>query len=148
MPRVTRSALLPYPAEAIFALINDVTAYPAYLPWCVASQVHEIQGNTVVASMTIAKSGITKQLKTKNTLEPPHKMTMTLLEGPFETFEGCWSIEPIGEEGCHVTLDLTFTFERGFLGKLIAPLFNQVADRLLDSFCQYAEKTLRARYAS
>ena len=41
MPRITRSALVMFSAEQMFRLVNDVDAYPEFLPGCVGSRVHE-----------------------------------------------------------------------------------------------------------
>jgi ribosome-associated toxin RatA of RatAB toxin-antitoxin module len=37
MPRITRSALVMFSAEQMFRLVNDVDAYPEFLPVCVRS---------------------------------------------------------------------------------------------------------------
>ncbi|PKM01470.1 MAG: ubiquinone-binding protein, partial [Gammaproteobacteria bacterium HGW-Gammaproteobacteria-6] len=36
---IQRSALLPYPAQALFDMVNDVASYPQFLPWCSATEV-------------------------------------------------------------------------------------------------------------
>ncbi len=33
MPQIIRSALVPYSAEQMFALVNDVEAYPEFFTW-------------------------------------------------------------------------------------------------------------------
>jgi len=38
---IQRSALLPYPASALYALVNDVDRYPEFLPWCSSAQILE-----------------------------------------------------------------------------------------------------------
>ena len=46
MPRITRSALVMFSAEQMFRLVNDVHAYPEFLPGCVGSRVHETGEDT------------------------------------------------------------------------------------------------------
>ena len=36
---ISRSALLPYPAQALYDLVNDVARYPEFLPWCSTAEV-------------------------------------------------------------------------------------------------------------
>ncbi len=38
MAQVSRSALLMYSAEEMYQLVNDVNAYPEFLPGCVGRQ--------------------------------------------------------------------------------------------------------------
>ena len=34
MPEILRSALMPFAAEYMYQIVNDVAAYPQFLPWC------------------------------------------------------------------------------------------------------------------
>jgi ribosome-associated toxin RatA of RatAB toxin-antitoxin module len=39
MSEIRRSALLPYSADVIYLLINDIEAYPQYMDGCVGAQI-------------------------------------------------------------------------------------------------------------
>jgi len=39
MKKISRTALLPYSALQMYNLVNDVAAYPKFLPWCGAAEV-------------------------------------------------------------------------------------------------------------
>jgi ribosome-associated toxin RatA of RatAB toxin-antitoxin module len=41
MPQISRSALVPYSAEQMYELVNDVKSYPQFLPGCTGSRVLE-----------------------------------------------------------------------------------------------------------
>lgn len=34
MPQISRTALVPYSAEQMYQLVNDVQSYPQFLPGC------------------------------------------------------------------------------------------------------------------
>jgi ribosome-associated toxin RatA of RatAB toxin-antitoxin module len=34
MPVINRSALVPYSAAEMYALVDDIETYPQFLPWC------------------------------------------------------------------------------------------------------------------
>ncbi|MBI4123468.1 MAG: ubiquinone-binding protein, partial [Betaproteobacteria bacterium] len=34
MKTITRSAIVPHSAQAMYALVEDVESYPRFLPWC------------------------------------------------------------------------------------------------------------------
>ena len=38
---IERSALLPYPAAEVYALVNDIEGYPQYIKWCKAAEIVE-----------------------------------------------------------------------------------------------------------
>ena len=44
MYNINRSALVPYSAEQMFELVNNVEKYPEFLPWCGGSAVLEDHG--------------------------------------------------------------------------------------------------------
>ena len=50
---IQRSALLPYPAQALYDLVNDVARYPEFLPWCGGVKVIERTDDTLVACLAM-----------------------------------------------------------------------------------------------
>ncbi|MFZ0153612.1 type II toxin-antitoxin system RatA family toxin, partial [Pseudomonas sp.] len=52
---IQRSALLPYPAQALYDLVNDVAGYPEFLPWCSSTTVLEVSDTLMRASLEVAK---------------------------------------------------------------------------------------------
>ena len=47
MPEISRNALLPYPAAFMYDIVNQVEAYPEFLPWCLETRVtrREVRGS-------------------------------------------------------------------------------------------------------
>ena len=41
MPQISRTALVPFSAEQMYQLVNDVKSYPDFLPGCTGSRVLE-----------------------------------------------------------------------------------------------------------
>lgn len=41
MPQISRTALVPYSAEQMYQLVNDVQSYPEFIPGCTGSRVLE-----------------------------------------------------------------------------------------------------------
>lgn len=39
MPQISRTALVPYSAEQMYQLVNDVQSYPQFLPGCTGSRI-------------------------------------------------------------------------------------------------------------
>lgn len=137
---IQRSALLPYPAQALFDLVNDVARYPEFLPWCSATTVLEQSATHMRASLEVAKGGLSQRLVTANTLEPGQRIEMNLEEGPFTQLHGIWVFKPLGEKACKISLDLSFDYDGPLVRATLGPLFNQAANTLVDAFCQRAKQ--------
>jgi ribosome-associated toxin RatA of RatAB toxin-antitoxin module len=133
MPRIDRSALLPYPAEQLFALVNDIEAYPQFMDGCVGAKVLSREADVVEARLDLARGGIAQSFATRNRNFAPHRIDLELLEGPFEHFAGRWSFQQLGDAACKVSLELEFRMGGSLIGAATARLFESVASRLVDA---------------
>jgi ribosome-associated toxin RatA of RatAB toxin-antitoxin module len=138
--RIQRSALLPYPAQALYDLVNDVAGYPQFLPWCAASVVLESSESEMRASLTVAKGGISQQFSTHNRLVSGKSIEMRLVEGPFSQLHGLWEFKALGDKACKISLDLTFDYAGPLVKATLGPLFTQAANTMVDAFCQRAKQ--------
>ena len=140
MHRVHRSVIVPYSCAQMFALVQDVAQYPSFLPWCAASHVRpQAQSEAVEARVEIAYMGVRSYFTTSNVNLFPESITLALIDGPFRELRGQWTFRPLGEEGCKVSLDLHYRFAAGLLGRAIAPVFERVANSLIDAFAARAQ---------
>lgn len=138
--RIQRSALLPYPAQALYDLVNDVASYPKFLPWCAASEVLEVSDNLMRASLTVAKGNVSQRFMTRNSLVLGQSIEMQLEEGPFSQLQGVWEFKALGDKACKISLDLTFDYAGPLVRATLGPLFTQAANTMVDAFCQRAKQ--------
>jgi ribosome-associated toxin RatA of RatAB toxin-antitoxin module len=137
---IHRSALLPYPAQALFDMVNDVASYPQFLPWCSASEVLSATATEMRASMTVAKGGFSQRFITHNQLVPGERIEMLLEEGPFRKLHGIWEFKVLNETASKISLDLTFDYAGPLVKLTLGPLFNHAANTLVDAFCTRARQ--------
>ncbi|WAH58108.1 type II toxin-antitoxin system RatA family toxin [Pseudomonas silvicola] len=137
---IQRSALLPYPAQALYDLVNDVASYPKFLPWCSSSTVLEETDVLMRASLEVAKGGLSQKFVTRNVLVPGNTIEMNLEEGPFTQLHGLWVFKPLGDKACKISLDMSFDYAGSIVRATLGPLFNQAANTLVDAFCQRAKQ--------
>src|SRR5690606_36808041 len=97
MPTIQRSALVDPSAARMFALVNDIAAYPRRFDWCEAAQVLESDGNRVVARLDLGFGALRTWFTTENTLSPPHHIQMALRAGPFKSLHGRWQFHALDE---------------------------------------------------
>lgn len=140
MRDIYRSALVPYTAENMFELVNDVDSYPEFLPWCKAASVKDINALEREASLEFSRAGLHRRFTTHNKLKHGHSIEMDLVDGPFRVLEGHWSFQPLGETGSKVVLDLRFEFASRLLEAVFAPVFAEVMNSLVDAFVTRARE--------
>jgi len=139
MPNINRSAMVEYSAEQMFQLVDDIAAYPEFLPWCGGAEEHNRDENNVQASVTIQKGSINKSFTTQNRLNKPQSIELTLVDGPFKELRGEWRFESLSGKGCKVNFNLDFKFSNRIVGMAVGPIFNQVANTFVDSFVERAK---------
>lgn len=144
MREVHRSAIVPYPAEAMFELVADVDSYAEFVPGCTESRVSSdadgAGADEVIATLGLAVSGQTGRFTTRNRMEPPRHIHMSLVDGPFAELEGEWRIEPLGDEGCRLDLYMSFSFSSRLKDMLLGPIFEMTCNHLVDAFIKRADE--------
>ena len=139
MTRITKSAIVPYTDQAMFDLVKDINQYVDFLPWCSGSTILTETPHEITGKLEISHLGLQQAFSTRNQLQPPTKMTLELQEGPFETFHGDWEFTALGEDACKVNLVLEFEFSNFLIRAAFGSVFEQIANTLVDSFCQRAK---------
>src|SRR6478672_10256116 len=88
MPEIVRSALVEHSAARMFALVNDIEAYPERFEWCRDAEILERGEDRVVARLDLGLGGFHTWFTTENALSPPHHIDMALRDGPFRQLRG------------------------------------------------------------
>ncbi len=140
MAVVQKTVLLAFSAEQMFALVEKVEDYPAFLPWCGGVEVKQRSAEKLVATISIAYHGIKQSFTTENQNTPPTHMQMKLVEGPFSMLDGQWHFKPLREDACKVEFELHYEFSSKVIEKLIGPVFTIIANSFVESFCKRAEE--------
>jgi ribosome-associated toxin RatA of RatAB toxin-antitoxin module len=140
MSIIDQSALLPYSAGQMFALVNDIEAYPEYMDGCIGAEILETIGNQVTARLDLGKVGLRYSFTTRNTLVEPESMTMALVEGPFRHFEATWTFRALNENACKVSLKMEFEFATGLVDAVMKRLFDTTSRNLVNAVCQRAQE--------
>ena len=137
MRKIEHQALINYSAQQMYQLVNDVAAYPEFLPWCAASEVISITETQMTASLSIKKGGIAKTFTTKNELLTDNSITMNLVDGPFKHMQGIWHFKPLADDACKVSFSLDFSFDNKLLALTLGPIFAKIADQRMppESWC-------------
>lgn len=138
MHLVQRSALVNYSASQMFDLVNDIEAYPQYMDGCVGARILRRGEDWLEAQLDLGMGGFTQSFVTRNQLTPPHRMTLSLVDGPFSRLEGCWSFTALNEHACKVNLELSFDLKSRLLGMAAGKLLESVTGKQVDALCARA----------
>jgi len=144
MREVKRSAMVARPAANIYVLINDVGAYPSFLPWCSHARIDSVDGDEVRATIGVQRGPLKMEFTTRNVLVPDTSVHMMLDQGPFKELDGLWTLTPIGDLGCRVELQMRFAFKMSGMASVLEPIFEQTAASLVDAFVARAREVYPA----
>jgi len=135
-----REANVPYTAEQMYNIVNDIPAYSEFLPWCSHSAILEKKAGEMLATIEVAAAGIHKAFTTRNRLCENESIEMQHVDGPFKSLTGTWRFINLEGDGCRVELEMEFEMEdHGLKSKLFSMFFNKAIDKLAEAFFERAK---------
>ncbi|MEO8187194.1 MAG: type II toxin-antitoxin system RatA family toxin [Burkholderiaceae bacterium] len=140
MNEVRKSALLPFPVEHVFDVIEAAEHYPAFLPWCAGATVLARDDSVVSARITVDYHGVRFPFVTRNAKRRPEFMAIRLEQGPFRQFEGEWRLVRLAVAACKIEFCLRYEFQSTVMSRLAGPVFDRIANTLVDAFVARAER--------
>lgn len=139
MARIEKSALVRFPAARMRALVEDIEAYPDFLPWCRSACILRREGDLVEAELEIARGGFHKRFATRNVGNGRGEIHIGLLRGPFEHLEGIWRFQPLREDASKISLEIDFELSGRLADLAFGALFSQICNTLVGAFTERAK---------
>ena len=143
MPQISRTALVPYSAEQMYLLVNDVKSYPQFLPGCSGSRILDQSASQMMAAVDVSKAGISKTFTTRNILVSNQSIIMQLVDGPFKKLMGGWKFTPIGDDACRIEFQLDFEFTNKLIELAFGRIFKELAGNMVQAFTVRAKEVYR-----
>jgi coenzyme Q-binding protein COQ10 len=133
---VTR--VLPYAPEQLFALVGDVEAYPAFVPWITAMRTWNgrVDGevSSVDAEAQVGFSFLREKFATRVRRDAEAlTVDVSLLYGPFKRLVNNWRFVP-HEAGTSVEFVIEFAFKSRVLDAMLAANIDKAASKLIGCF--------------
>ncbi len=145
MPQISRTALVPYSAEQMYQLVNDVQSYPQFLPGCTGSRILESTPGQMTAAVDVSKAGISKTFTTRNQLTSNQSILMNLVDGPFKKLIGGWKFTPLSQEACRIEFHLDFEFTNKLIELAFGRVFKELASNMVQGFYGSCERGLQCQ---
>ena len=124
----------------MYQLVNDIESYPKFMPGCAGAKVLERGSGWLIARLDLARLGIKQSFTTRNTLKPPVSMSLTLVDGPFDSFSGEWQFVKLNERACKVSFWLEFRVSNALAALALPKLMEHVASEQVDAVCKRARQ--------
>ena len=140
MTEIHKSALVKFSAEAMFKLVENIEAYPEFLPWCSGSRIISRNQDVVEAELMISKGGFKKSFATCNQADGGGRIILTLIDGPFSYLKGAWNFMPLREDASKISLDLEFEMSGKLANLAFGVVFNQICNTMVSSFTKRAKE--------
>lgn len=124
----------------MFDLIEAAEDYPAFLPWCAGATILARDESVVSARIAIDYHGVRFHIVTRNPKRRPDYMAIHLEQGPFRHFAGEWSLARLAADACKIEFCLRYEFQSATMARLAGPVFDRIANMLVDAFVGRAEQ--------
>ncbi len=139
MKQIARSAIVEHSAAEMYALVEDIEAYPRFLPWCAAAEVHERRPGATKATLTVGPrrpapfvhhaerkpAGRSDRHAPGGGAVPALPRRVALRRRSARTPR-------------RIEFTLQYEFSSRTLGRLLAPLFDGIADSMVEAFVRRA----------
>ncbi len=140
--QVRKTVLLPFPAEAMFDIIEQAEHYPQFIPWCSAAEILERSEDIVAARVSMRVAGLSLWLETRNPKRRPEWLQLKMVRGPLRRFEGEWRLTPLNASACRIDFTLSYEIGDGMIERVAGPVFARMADSMVDAYVTRAERVL------
>jgi ribosome-associated toxin RatA of RatAB toxin-antitoxin module len=139
MAIIHRNALVQYSAEQMYSLVNTITDYPEFVPYCSGTEILSSTENEIIAKLLLDAGPIASSFTTRNNLIKNRQMKIELEDGPFSYLHGNWRFTQLGDDGCKVEFDLDFKFTSRIASIAFGKIFNKMTEKMFDAFLKRAD---------
>jgi ribosome-associated toxin RatA of RatAB toxin-antitoxin module len=124
----------------MYDLVNDVAAYPEFIPGCADSKVISQTEQQMRASLLVSKAGIKQWFTTCNVLVANQSIKMELEEGPFNFLHGHWQFSPLSDQACKVAFSVDFEFSNQLASLAFSQVFKSLMAGMVTAFSKRAKE--------
>ena len=120
-------------SKKAFEVVTDFNDYANFIPGCTGATLISRELPTEIGRLEFNLLGKDYYIESENFIDDS-SITIKQINGPFEKFEGKWSVKDIDENSCQI--DFNATYELPFLLNAITPeqLVESFSKNIIDSF--------------
>ena len=131
--KISFQKILNVDSSKALEVITNFNDYSNFIPGCTRATLISRELPIEIGRLEFNLLGKEYFIESENTLDDS-SITIRQLKGPFEKFEGRWSVVHIDKNSCQIDFDATY--ELPFLLNAITPehLANNFSKNIIDSF--------------
>ena len=120
-------------SKKAFEVVTDFNDYANFIPGCTGATLISREMPIEIGRLEFNLLGKDYYIESENIIDD-RSITIRQIKGPFEKFEGKWSVESIDDSSCKV--DFNASYELPFLLNAITSeqLVNNFSKNIIDSF--------------
>jgi coenzyme Q-binding protein COQ10 len=134
MPGIEETRRLPYSAEQMFDLVADVSRYPEFLPWVVATRVKSDSDSEMVADMLVGFKMLREKFTSQVIKQRPDEIHVRYIDGPMRDLDNRWQFKPLGPDACEIHFSVTFSFRNALFEKLAGQYVDRAFGKMVAAF--------------
>jgi coenzyme Q-binding protein COQ10 len=143
MPDIFFEHHVPHLPERMYDLVNDLEAYPRFLPNVSAMDVRRDRRSVEdarYARMTIRFGPVTQSYTSRVVADPKTRTIIAkAVDGPFAYLDSKWSFEPEGM-GTRVRFDIDFKISNPLIAAVAEPAFAKKQGEIIEAFLNEADR--------
>jgi len=147
MSSATVKKIIPCSKKNLIDMVLDVEKYPAFVPWCLESKIHEKKESEdyieIKADLRVGKVFI-NEIYSSLVLYSKKKdiITVTNIEGPLRYLKNEWKFKEINKS-TQLDFSIDFELKNSFLNMIIKKSFNFGLKKIVDAFTNRANKLFK-----
>ena len=144
MPKASVTRLIERHKDILINFVLDIEKYPEFIPFCIASKVHDKKENedgiNIIADLTIGKKPFVDTYKSDvKYIKNQDLIHVKNIDGPLNYLENKWKFVE-KDNFTEVIFDVDFEIKNKFLNIIMAKSFQYGLNKIADAFQKRAEK--------
>uniref|UniRef100_A0A914P4E8 Coenzyme Q-binding protein COQ10 START domain-containing protein n=1 Tax=Panagrolaimus davidi TaxID=227884 RepID=A0A914P4E8_9BILA len=134
--------LIGFTAEQMFDVVNNVSAYPQFVPYCKKAEVRKVSDYVLEAELQIGFPPLHERYGSKVTALKPYVIRSVCTEGRlFHILDTTWRFQPLPDNPkcCTLYYSVEFEFRSLIHARLAHMFFDQVVRTMVKAFLKRAE---------
>ncbi len=132
--------IVPHSPDQMFDLVADVSSYPEFLPWCIASRITENDGKLMVADLLVGFQLLREKFTSRVNLNQKGLLIeVEYQKGPFKHLNNKWKFNS-HPKGCEIHFIVNFEFKSFLFQSMMEKLFSSAVVKMVNAFEKRAKK--------
>tara|TARA_E500000178_G_scaffold267257_1_gene264705 strand:- start:1625 stop:2044 length:420 start_codon:yes stop_codon:yes gene_type:complete len=119
--------------KKVLKVVTDFNDYANFIPGCTGARLLSREFPKEIGRLEFNLLGKDYYIESENIIDD-YSITIKQLKGPFEKFEGKWTVKGVDNDACQINFNATYKLP--FLLNAISPekLVNNFSENIIDSF--------------